>query len=108
MALCRRSVTRRRLHLHRRRSSSSGNSAGFDVYLKDNKGQGHAALIAARNQLLGMASKDKLLANVRPNGQEDAPQFRLDIDAQKAASLGTCHGRRRQTLSRGLGRALHR
>jgi multidrug efflux pump len=65
-----------------------GNSAGFDVYLKDDKGQGHAALIAARNQLLGMASKDKLLANVRPNGQEDAPQFRLDLDAQKAASLG--------------------
>ena len=73
-----------------------GNSAGFDVYLKDDKGQGHAALIAARNQLLGMASKDKLLANVRPNGQEDAPQFRLDIDAQKAASLGLVHGRRQR------------
>ncbi len=65
-----------------------GNSAGFNVYLKDDKGQGHTALIAARNQLLFLASKDKLLANVRPNGQEDAPQFRLDLDAQKAASLG--------------------
>ncbi len=65
-----------------------GNSEGFDFYLKDNNGQGHAALTAARNQFLYMASKDKLLANVRPNGQEDAPQFRLDIDAQKATSLG--------------------
>jgi multidrug efflux pump len=67
---------------------SLGNSAGFDIYLKDNNGQGHEALTAARNQFLGMASKDKLLANVRPNGQEDAPQFHLDIDAQKATSLG--------------------
>jgi multidrug efflux pump len=65
-----------------------GNSAGFDFYLKDNNGQGHDALTAARNQFLLMASTDKLLANVRPNSQEDAPQFRLDIDAQKAGSLG--------------------
>ena len=76
-----------------------GNSAGFDVYLKDDKGQGHAALIAARNQLLFMASKDKLLANVRPNGQEDAPQFRLDLDAEKAASLGLSMSDINQTLS---------
>ena len=67
---------------------SLGNSAGFDFYLKDNNGQGHDALTVARNQFLYMASEDKLLANVRPNGQEDAPQFRLDIDAQKASSLG--------------------
>ena len=71
-----------------------GNSAGFDFYLKDDKGQGHAALIAARNQLLGMASKDKLLANVRPNGQEDAPQFRLDIDAAEGRIARPVDGRR--------------
>jgi multidrug efflux pump len=65
-----------------------GNSEGFDFYIKDALGQGHAALTAARNQFLFAASKDKLLANVRPNGQEDAPQFRLDVDAQKATSLG--------------------
>jgi multidrug efflux pump len=65
-----------------------GNSAGFDFLLKDDNGQGHEALTAARNQFLFMASKDKLLANVRPNGQEDAPQFHLDIDAQKASALG--------------------
>jgi len=65
-----------------------GAAAGFNFYLKDINNQGHEALIAARNQFLFMAAKDKMLANVRPNGQEDAPQFRLDIDAQKATSLG--------------------
>ncbi|HTP40764.1 MAG TPA: efflux RND transporter permease subunit [Steroidobacteraceae bacterium] len=65
-----------------------GTSTGFDFYLKDEGNQGHAALIAARNQLLGMASQDKLLTGVRPNGSEDSPQFRLDIDADKASALG--------------------
>ncbi len=65
-----------------------GNSAGFDFYIKDNNGQGHLALTAARDQFLGLAVRDPLLANVRANGQDDAPEFRLDIDAQKAASLG--------------------
>ncbi len=65
-----------------------GISAGFDFYLEDTKGQGHVALTAARNQLLGMAAQDKKLANVRPNGQEDSPQFRLDLDPEKAASYG--------------------
>lgn len=76
-----------------------GNSAGFNFYLKDTNGQGHEALIAARNQFLFMASKDKLLANVRPNGQEDAPQFHLDIDALKAASLGLSMDDVNNTLS---------
>lgn len=65
-----------------------GQSQGFDFYLRDDSGQGHAALMAARNQFLRMARADKLLTNVRPNGQEDTPQFRLDVDAQKARSLG--------------------
>jgi multidrug efflux pump len=67
---------------------SLGNSAGFDVYLKDDDGAGHAALIQARNQFLMLAAQSKLLANVRPNGQEDAPQFHLDIDTQKVGTLG--------------------
>jgi multidrug efflux pump len=76
-----------------------GNSAGFDFYLKDNRGQGHEALTAVRNQFLFMASQDRLLANVRPNGQEDAPQFRLDIDPQKAMSLGLAVSDVNSTLS---------
>ncbi len=65
-----------------------GTASGFGFYLKDNAGLGHEALIAARNQLLGAAGQNPALANVRPNGQEDAPQLRLDIDKEKASALG--------------------
>ena len=65
-----------------------GTSGGFNLYLQDNAGAGHAALVAARNQMLGAAGKSTLLAGVRPNGQEDTPQFRLDIDTEKASALG--------------------
>ncbi|MFV8782607.1 efflux RND transporter permease subunit [Microbulbifer sp. SA54] len=65
-----------------------GTSAGFAMYLKDNANQGHTALIAARNQLLGMAAQSALLTGVRPNGQEDTPQFRLKVNNAKASALG--------------------
>ncbi|MBX3673879.1 MAG: efflux RND transporter permease subunit [Burkholderiales bacterium] len=65
-----------------------GIAGGFNFYLKDTVGMGHAALTAARNQFLGMASQSKLLRNVRPNGQEDTPQLRLEIDNAKAGALG--------------------
>lgn len=65
-----------------------GTSSGFNLQLKDLGGQGHEALMNARNQLLGMASQDPRLIQVRPNGQEDAPQFKLDIDHAQAAALG--------------------
>jgi len=65
-----------------------GTSSGFNLQLQDLSGQGHEALMAARNQLLGMASQDPRLTRVRPNGQEDTPQFKLDIDHSRAAALG--------------------
>ncbi|MDQ8203391.1 efflux RND transporter permease subunit [Pelagicoccus sp. SDUM812003] len=65
-----------------------GNSTGFTLYLKDNAGQGHEALMAARNQLLGMAAQNPKLTKVRPNGQEDTPQLRVTIDNAKAKALG--------------------
>jgi multidrug efflux pump len=65
-----------------------GVSAGFTFYLKDNAGLGHNALLAARNQFLDAAARDPLLVNVRPNGQEDTPQLRIEIDDKRAASLG--------------------
>jgi multidrug efflux pump len=80
-----------------------GVSAGFDFFLKDTGGNGHGALIAARNQLLGIARKDPLLANMRPTGVEDAPQFRLDINAQKASSLGLTMDDVNDTLQIGWG-----
>ncbi|TIU20015.1 MAG: multidrug efflux RND transporter permease subunit, partial [Mesorhizobium sp.] len=65
-----------------------GNTNGFDFYLQDVNGAGHEALIQTRNQLLGLAAKSTLLANTRPNGQEDQPQFSVDIDQEKASALG--------------------
>ncbi|WP_112606630.1 efflux RND transporter permease subunit [Rhizobium sp. WW22] len=64
-----------------------GSSSGFDFFIKDINGAGHAALIAARNQLLGAAAKNPKLAGTRPNGQEDTPQFSLNIDEEKASAL---------------------
>ncbi|MBK7044402.1 MAG: efflux RND transporter permease subunit [Rhodanobacteraceae bacterium] len=65
-----------------------GTTGGFNLYLKDNAGIGHRALVEARGQLLALAGKSPLLTGVRPNGQEDQPQFKLDIDTEKASALG--------------------
>ncbi|WET07953.1 MULTISPECIES: efflux RND transporter permease subunit [unclassified Pseudomonas] len=68
--------------------SELGNATGFDLMLQDRANLGHEALMKARNQLLGILSKDPRLVAVRANGQEDAPEFRLDIDHHKAGTLG--------------------
>ncbi len=65
-----------------------GNASGFDVQLQDRGAVGHEALINARNMFLGMASQDKRLVGVRPNGQDDMPEYKLDIDQAKANALG--------------------
>ena len=80
-----------------------GNASGFDLQLQDQGGLGHEALMAARNQLLGMAAKNPLLMAVRPNGQEDTPQFKLDIDQQKATALGLTVADVNKVLSVGWG-----
>jgi multidrug efflux pump len=65
-----------------------GQASGFNLRLQDRAGQSRDALVAARNQLLGMAGQSKVLTQVRPDGLEDAPQLRIDIDRDKAAALG--------------------
>jgi multidrug efflux pump len=82
-----------------------GQASGFTFRLQDRGGNGHAALVAARNQLLGMASQSKLLANVRPDGLEDAPQLQLDIDRDKANALGVSFSAINSVISTGLGSA---
>ncbi|MBN8885273.1 MAG: multidrug efflux RND transporter permease subunit [Rudaea sp.] len=62
---------------------------GFDLYLQDRSGQGHDALIAAQNTLLGKAAEKKdLLANVRPNVLPNAPQLLMTVDRVQAQSMG--------------------
>ncbi|MBN1417573.1 MAG: efflux RND transporter permease subunit [Planctomycetes bacterium] len=65
-----------------------GNAMGFDFQLVDRGGLGHAALMQARNQLLGMAAQDPRLVSVRPNGMEDVPEYRVDVDWEKAGAQG--------------------
>lgn len=65
-----------------------GTASGFDFQLQDLAGHGHQALTNARNQVLGMAAQDARLVGVRPNGLNDTPQLKIDIDQQKAMSLG--------------------
>ncbi|MGK5019271.1 efflux RND transporter permease subunit [Janthinobacterium lividum] len=80
-----------------------GNATGFDMQLQDVGGVGHDALMAARNQLLGMASKNPAMVGVRPNGQEDTPQYKIDIDQQKATALGLQISEINRVLSVGWG-----
>jgi len=80
-----------------------GNSNGFDFYLQDVTGAGHAKLLEARNQLLAAAGQSKQLANTRPNGQEDEPQFSVSIDQEKASALGVGLGDINTTLSSAWG-----
>src|SRR5438309_1019424 len=65
-----------------------GTASGFNFRLQDRGGNGHAALVAARNQLLGLAAQSKILTGVRPDGLEDAAQLQIDIDRDKASALG--------------------
>ncbi len=82
-----------------------GTASGFNFRLQDRGGQGHDALVAARNQLLGMASQSKVLTQVRPDGLEDAPQLQIDIDREKAAALGVGFDAINATISTALGSA---
>ncbi len=68
--------------------SGLGGSSGFDMELQDHGGLGHDKLMAARDQLLQMASKDPALTRVRHNGLDDSPQLQIDIDQRKAQALG--------------------
>jgi multidrug efflux pump len=80
-----------------------GSSTGFAFRLEDRGGLGHTELVAARNQLLGMASQSKVITGARPDGLEDAPQLQVDIDRDKAEALGITFDAINTTLSTGLG-----
>jgi multidrug efflux pump len=80
-----------------------GSASGFTFRLQDRSGAGGEALLAARNQLLGMAGKNPALAQVRPDGLEDAPQLQIDIDRDKANALGVTFDAINSALSTSLG-----
>ncbi len=80
-----------------------GSSSGFSFRLQDRAGLGRDALLAARNQLLGAATKSTVITQVRPEGLEDAPQLQLDIDRDKANALGVGFDAINAVISTALG-----
>jgi multidrug efflux pump len=82
-----------------------GNATGFAVRVQDRASLGHETLLAARNQLLGMAMQSPILTGLRPEGLEDAPQLQIDIDRDKANALGVDFGSISASLSSSLGSA---
>jgi multidrug efflux pump len=80
-----------------------GNATGFALRLQDRAGLGHDALLAARNQMLGMAGKNPMVTGLRPDGLEDAPQLQVDIDRDKAAALGVAVDAISTTIGTALG-----
>lgn len=65
-----------------------GTSSGFDFILQSQSGHTHEEIMAARNQLVGLARQNPMLRNVRPNGLDDVPQYVLSMDLPKASALG--------------------
>jgi len=82
-----------------------GVATGFDFQLVDRGGVGHGALTRARNQLLGMAAQDPRLVKVRPNGMEDVPEYRIDVDWERAGALGLPITSIHNTISAAFGSA---
>jgi HAE1 family hydrophobic/amphiphilic exporter-1/multidrug efflux pump len=80
-----------------------GNATGFDLQLVDTGNIGHDKLVAARNQLLGMAMQDKRIVGVRPVSLEDAPQLTVDVDQDKARALGLDIGQINSTIASAWG-----
>ncbi|HEY7976948.1 MAG TPA: efflux RND transporter permease subunit [Rhizomicrobium sp.] len=80
-----------------------GQSSGFDLEMEDRGNLGHDGLMKARNQFLALAAKDPILAGVRPNGLDDTPQLKIDIDQEKATSLGLSLSDINDTLSAAWG-----
>ena len=83
-----------------------GNATGFDFELLDRGNLGHQKLMEARNQLLGMAAKEPMLMWVRPNGLDDEPQYRVDLDREKASAFGLTMEDINNTLADCLGLGL--
>jgi hydrophobe/amphiphile efflux-1 (HAE1) family protein len=80
-----------------------GTATGFDFQLLDRGGVGHEKLMAARNQLLSLASKDTRLTKVRANGMEDVPEYRVDVDWERAGALGVPISSIHNTISAAFG-----
>ncbi len=82
-----------------------GTSSGFEFRLQDRGGLGHAALMAARTELLAAAEKSPVLVNVRESALAEAPQVQLEVDRKQANALGVSFAEIGNILSTAVGSA---
>jgi hydrophobe/amphiphile efflux-1 (HAE1) family protein len=82
-----------------------GNVGGFQIQLQDRAGITRAELLAARDQYIAAAQKHPALTKVRQGGLEDRPEYKIDVDQEKAAALGLSLGDINATLSTAFGGA---
>jgi multidrug efflux pump len=80
-----------------------GNATGFSMKIEDRSGTDREGLIAARDAIVAAASQDPTLAQVRPDGQGDAPELFVDIDRVKARAMGLSISSVNQTLAIAFG-----
>ena len=80
-----------------------GSNAGFTVELQDMGGNGHEAMVKARDQFLQLARKDKRLTQVRASGLDDVAEFSVSIDDRKASAMKLSTADINNTLSTALG-----
>ncbi len=83
-----------------------GTSGGFSLRLQDRGGLGREALLKARDQLLGQANGNPLFLYAMMEGLAEAPQLRLDIDRDKARTLGVSFESISNALSTAFGSAV--
>ncbi|MFZ6047075.1 multidrug efflux RND transporter permease subunit [Pseudomonas sp. CR3202] len=83
-----------------------GNSGGFSLRLQDRGGLGREALLAARDQLLGQANGNPKILYAMMEGLAEAPQLRLEIDRDKARTLGVSFESINSALSTAFGSAV--
>jgi len=82
-----------------------GNASGFDFELEDLGNLGHNALMQASGQLMKIVAHDPAIQLLRPNGLPDEPQYKLDIDWEKASAQGLSIADISNTLGAGWGSA---
>lgn len=81
-----------------------GTASGFDMELLDNGNLGHEKLTQARNELLSLAAQSPdQVTGVRPNGLEDTPMFKVNVNAAKAEAMGVALSDINQTISTAFG-----
>ncbi len=80
-----------------------GNTSGFSLELQDLGGAGYEGLTQARDQFLKLAAASPVLSQVRAQGTDIEPEYRINVDLNKAAALGLDLGDINDTLSSALG-----